>query len=518
MPRIETHLLIEPFVILDIPNVNTEFLLERLISFSYTYAKKKRDHGSITFEDEDRDITNGSMLGINEVWTVRWGWEGYTLSPVVYMTLKKWETTYDTGFPIVTCELVVTKGKAKQEFGKYKKGKNWGKKHSSEIAKSIAKKYNLNYDIDESNDKEDIDYYQPIGVGDYEYLQFLSDEIGFEFKIEANKLYYKERSYDSNLKYQFWHYPDNEVLDNVLISFKPEVKVIPKNTKTTGNNPKELEKKKASVSKQDKSKLEALNKDLIITDEAIAISKKAVAQKNNQLQQADAYLKKVIQDEGIASPNVILAAKASFDAGKDLGYAISQDRKIRMGAAEILSYYQNEDYMTNISTLNGDAKDCKPSSAKTSSTKEEEKQAYLQLGLDNERSENIIEPVENTLSSTSSDSKRSKIACAKNREKTEKSVKADLECLGLPFLKDRDNISIIGVGPKFSGIWHIVECTHSIGADYKTTCELKRGVLNTKKSKTEKKTNKASDTALKEETYVLELGLDDARTEVLKKT
>lgn len=516
MPTVELFKLNDPFVVIDIKNADTTFLLDRFISYSYSYNKKKRDSATFSFFDEDRAISNGTYLSINDVWVVRWGWQSSLLSPIVYLVLKKWSTNFDISIPLINCELVVTKGKAKlDEVGKYKEGKNWGKLNSSDIAKRIAKKYGLKSDVDDSDDKEDIDYYQPVGISDYAYLQFLADEINFEFKIDGNRLYYKQTSFTTSLKHKFVYLPDEDDVGNTLISFNPEVKVIPKNTKTTGSDSKGVDGKITSLGKLNKAQLEELNETLKITNAAEAQANLFVEQRTNKLLASQYVLAKNFSEKGLLSPDTLQSAFNAVDATSDLSYARTQEQQIKTGSLELLELLQEGIYNSNVKKPNEDAKDCKPKND-TSPNKTEEKKAYLELGLDDERSENLVTPVEDIIPSVSSEKKRKKIACAKNTAKIEKAVKANLETLGLPFLKDRDNISILGVGTKFSGIWHITECTHTLSTSYTTTIELKKGSIKSKKSKDKKKTNTSSDVAVKEE-YVLELGLNDARSEVIKK-
>lgn len=517
MPQVELHKLVRDFVIINIPGKSTEVLNDAIISFSYSYNRKKRDSASITLLDEGRKISEGGLLYIDSTWLIRWGWEGYLLSPVVYCSLKKWETAFNQEIPTIVCELVTTRGKAQftDELGVKREGRAWGKKSSSDIAKTLAKKHKLKYDIDESDDKGDEDFFQPVTMSDYAYLTFLANEIGFDFKITDRRLIYKARAKGTAVRHKFVYMPAGE--ETLVLNFSPEVNTVPKNTKASGSDTKKLNDKVVSAALPGNQAegnallLETITKNDVFLNQA-QVYVDSQTQKVIQAQKKVDYLTRTTGLSALTKA----AYEELFDGKHGLADALKTQTYFTDAATEFLTDAQNEAYQLNAKGANADAKDCKPKHGGGSETKPTPAVApSVELGLADERYEKINPgSVESVLPvAGGSAEKRQKLACAKHREKVEKSVKATFECLGLPFIHERDDLLFVGFGTKFSGIWHVHECTHTFPG-YTLTCELRRGPSKKKNSKNKKKANEASSTTAVEETeYVVELGLNDYRYE-----
>ena len=525
MPKVELYRLQHQFVSINILGKDTSLLNSRRISYKYSYNHKKRDDVSISFLDEDRALTDGDLLYINSNWSIRWGWEGYLLSPIVNVRLKSWNTVYNAEIPVLNCEFVVTKGDPvlTDEAGLKRQGKMWGKKNSSDIAKAIALKLKLKYDIDESEDKEDVDYFQPIMMSDYAYLEFLSSEIGFDFKINNDRLYYKKRDETNAVSHIFVFMPDSG--DSVALEFKPDVKVVAKTTKPVGA---EVQKSADKVvdgyppvaSKEQIAAVDLLTETLASNDKLLGLADTFLASEQTKVITAQKVFDTYMRTTG-PSPLTTAAAKVLFDRQAGLAYAHKNKAIFVDAATEYLLDTQKAIYDLNHKTENGDAKNCKPSGAEEPGTEapKQDIKYSVEIGLGDARTEKlVVEGVESTLAMAGSGAKKAAVACAKNKEKTEKAVKASLSCIGLPFLKERQNILLVNYGPKFSGIWHISECTHTLDTGFVVEMELKRGAIKTKKSKDKKKANEAaSDMVVKEPSYVVEIGLNDQRYDKIRR-
>lgn len=154
---------------------------------------------------DDDDIVAGKILAC------QFGFLGEVMSPVRQAEITDIELTYaDRISMVVKC---LDRGHLMK---KNKPAKVWGKLTASGIAKEMAKKYNLEADVDETSKK-----YDSLPQGSKNDFQFLGElaqkEGGYIFYIEDKTLHFKKIDKTKPAKFLFT-YGEN------IISFSPKYK------------------------------------------------------------------------------------------------------------------------------------------------------------------------------------------------------------------------------------------------------------------------------------------------------
>lgn len=126
--------------------------------------------------------------------------------------------TYDSkGFPIVT----MTGFDVGSELARGSAAYNWGRRPTSQIASSIAKRYGLRPFVQDSDDARPQAYVQPAGVGDYDYLSRLATDIGWDFYVDGDELHYEPYAINAEPVGVYRFFTDRR---GPLLSFTPAVK------------------------------------------------------------------------------------------------------------------------------------------------------------------------------------------------------------------------------------------------------------------------------------------------------
>lgn len=218
-----------PIVMLRVDRLPATDLATRIVDFSYEDHLSKVDQAVITLADPGYELADDSRLTSDTQWDIRFGYVSQ-LSPVISLRLKYFEPTFAQDG--VHYKKVTLHGRA-ADLLRFTQGRNWGRMTTADIASQIARRHGLSPVVDPSEDMTETPYVQPAVISDWEFLRTLADDIGFEFFVEAGKLFYRSRDT------AYSQYPESALVYGApgsrLLSFSPSIKATKvKNVQATG--------------------------------------------------------------------------------------------------------------------------------------------------------------------------------------------------------------------------------------------------------------------------------------------
>lgn len=188
---------VAPRFFIEIDGKTADTLLPFVSKYTYKDSADKADELTITLNNkgllwqDDFRFARGSKI------RTRWGYPGWKMSDIKTLTVVEADFRVDTDLPVFEIKAhdadrtrMTQKAKVSDQESK---PKNWGFVSSSDIARQIAKRYNLKMDIEESNDVRKQFRVQPANTNDYELLGGLSQPLNFEFYVEGGVLHFHKR-------------------------------------------------------------------------------------------------------------------------------------------------------------------------------------------------------------------------------------------------------------------------------------------------------------------------------------
>lgn len=186
-----------------------------LVDFSFHRSVRKMDKAIITISNIDLKYANDPRFDQEINLRVRWGYPG-GLSSVRDMTVIQVAPNLGAGVP----QLVMTALDSGQNLSTVG-ARNWGAIQSSDIAREIARRHNLQPDIVPSGDRRSEHRVQTGAVTDYEFLARLADRINYDFWVENQTLHFRPVDTSALPRHRFVYYIDGS---STLKSFHPTVK------------------------------------------------------------------------------------------------------------------------------------------------------------------------------------------------------------------------------------------------------------------------------------------------------
>lgn len=111
---------------------------------------------------------------------------------------------------------------------------NFGAVSSSSIASTIAARYSLDTDIEQSQDARSQARVQPAGSTDIQYLMTLAQKLNWDCYIEGTTLHFHHKRYETPAALTFTYYTDQA---GTLLEFEPDVNLhSPTGTGAAGTN------------------------------------------------------------------------------------------------------------------------------------------------------------------------------------------------------------------------------------------------------------------------------------------
>ena len=188
---------------------------ESIADFKYVMTRKKMDKLTLTIANIDMRYANDPRFDGDMRFLVRWGYPG-GLSSVKEVVVSQVAPNLGAGVPqlVMTCLDV---GQNLTSTG----ARNWGAVQSSDIAQSLARRYNLQADIVPSGDRRHEHRIQTAATTDYEFLARLADRINYDFWTDQGTLHFKPVDTSAAPRHRFVYYLDGS---STLKSFHPTIK------------------------------------------------------------------------------------------------------------------------------------------------------------------------------------------------------------------------------------------------------------------------------------------------------
>jgi phage protein D len=475
------------------------------IGFRFIDRIYKRDEAELQLADPDRKFRD-RLLVVDDFYLISYGHLGNMSRPRGFK-LKTWHTAMGTDMGAVSLKLAVTgrrplskakKAQVPSEPHKTHIPRNWGRMQTSEIARRIAKRHQLKFRGDASDDVDRTDYVQGSNVSDYGYLRRLAENIDYEFFIETDTLYYRKKPYNEDPRLVFTYIPESD--DSLLLKFQPDVKVTTVKTKPNSVDIEQGEVPWATIRKaaveMAAGVFQAEQTDIeeavdLLTDQvntswqtAESLREALLTDPNNkvlnsQFQQVTTTLTLLLQEQA-------LQKRLARDNQKTVDKQTRTNRTKRFGDNDKGDTSCSKEQQMEGTTPTGNSRSSQDLLINTVSgeTRVRASRSFLaeRLGLSEA----------NVRTADSTEKKRKKVACASHAKRKDKAVTARAEFWGDPKLRAKVTYGFRNVGRLFNGKWYAQEVTHDLPAAgaYLVTMSLKRGSLagpNKKKNKSDKK-------------------------------
>jgi len=224
--------------------VNNDFakdIMDNVTHFTFTDDEKKADVLQLTVANPANKFTDDPRFQKGVMFSLVWGYPS-DLSRARQVVINKARPSFkNSGPPLM--EMVAFD--IRYEMAKVSTSRNWGAVSSSDVAKEIAKSYNLDMDIEESKDARKQARVQPAGTNDVMYLHTLAGKLNWDFYIEGTKLHFHHKRYDASPYMEYTYFTDPL---GTMLEFVPEVDLNkPPKVAVSGSNHKDNKNAKATA-------------------------------------------------------------------------------------------------------------------------------------------------------------------------------------------------------------------------------------------------------------------------------
>lgn len=192
-------------------------LIPFIKSFEFSDEHKKPDQVKIVFINDGFRFTDDPRLSEGVTFRVRWGYPTLLSDTLVVKVQKAVPLFPKSDFPTIT----LISWDSRIDMSYQSSSKNYGAVSSSQVARVLAKKWNLKEDIEESNDGSKIEMAQPSNMSDLAYIVKLADKIHFRFDIVGDTLVFKKHGFLDAPELEYTYFVDRE---GVVLAFEPEIK------------------------------------------------------------------------------------------------------------------------------------------------------------------------------------------------------------------------------------------------------------------------------------------------------
>lgn len=192
-------------------------LIPFIKSFEFSDEHKKPDQVKIVFINDGFRFTDDTRLAEGVTFRVRWGYPTLLSETLIVRVQKVAPAFPKSDFPTIT----LISWDARIDMSYQSSSKNYGAVSSAQVARVLAKKWNLKEDIEESNDGSKVEMAQPSNMSDLAYIVKLADKIHFRFDIVGETLVFKKHGFDDAPELEYTYFVDRE---GVVLAFEPEIK------------------------------------------------------------------------------------------------------------------------------------------------------------------------------------------------------------------------------------------------------------------------------------------------------
>lgn len=217
-------------------------LLDDLQKFEFEDDDTKPSEMTLTINNPGFKYTDDKRFSEGVRFRVRWGYPG-DFSGVFAVVIVKASPSFPNGSSMPT--ITMKAWDMRSDMNRQANPVNHGSVASSQVAKNIAKRYNLDVDIEDSGDARSNMRVQPAGTTDIQYLMSLAVKLNWDCYIEGKTLHFHKKRLDANPVMTFRYYDDAV---GTVMSFKPDVKLQkPGGVKKSGANTKDASKASGSA-------------------------------------------------------------------------------------------------------------------------------------------------------------------------------------------------------------------------------------------------------------------------------
>jgi len=203
------------FIELQDKNLATE-LIEDITHFEYEDDEKKTSTLKLTVNNRALKYMDNALLAQPIRVKFRFGYVG-DVSDVKMGTFVKARPTFPSG-GVPTLELIAFD--LRRDLDKSAHPKNWGAIQSSQIARSIADRYNLDSIISDSKDARSQHRTQAANITDFQYLLKLAEPLSWDFFVEGRTLHFHPKDVGDRPVFDFTYFTDG---GSNLLEFSPTV-------------------------------------------------------------------------------------------------------------------------------------------------------------------------------------------------------------------------------------------------------------------------------------------------------
>jgi len=225
---------VSPRVFLEADGEFAQDLLDDMQKFEFSDDEKKPNEVTLTINNPGFKYTDDKRFLEGVRFKVRWGFAG-DFSGIFAVSISKAAPDFPKSGSMPT--IIMKAWDIRADMGRISNPTNHGSVPSSRVAKNIAKRYNMDEDIEESNDARTKMRVQPAGTNDIQYLMSLASKLNWDCYIEGKTLHFHKKRLERDPVLTFRYFDDAV---GTVMEFKPDVKLQkPSGVKKAGSNPKD---------------------------------------------------------------------------------------------------------------------------------------------------------------------------------------------------------------------------------------------------------------------------------------
>lgn len=191
-------------------------VIDDITAMSYEDVAHGMDRVTFNVRNPDLKYANDARFLHGFRFRLKFGYfSSFTTERLVIVTGAA--PTYPNGMPMIT----LTSYDQGRDLAMGTRPRNWGSITSSQIAQQIARDFGMNSDTDDSADGRRQSRVQPANMSPFEYLNRLSEHLGWDFYVDANTVHFHRMRTGAQAVAEYTYFKDGR---GVMKDFQPSVK------------------------------------------------------------------------------------------------------------------------------------------------------------------------------------------------------------------------------------------------------------------------------------------------------